>query len=442
MGIRFGSVCSGIEAASVAWHPLGWRAAWLSEIEPFPSRVLAHHYPDVPNLGDMTTIAARVRSGEVEAPDVLVGGTPCQSFSVAGLRGGLSDERGNLALEFVRIADAIDDRRPTPAWILWENVPGVLSDKGNAFGCFLAGLVGADAPLVPLDGWRNAGVVAGPRRVAAWRILNSEFFGVAQRRRRIFVLARGGAGAWACADALLPLGESVSRNPPARRAQREAVAETLGGGSSARGWADDTDRMTFVPTVSPALKARDAKGPSSDGDGDGAPLVAHSLRGEGHDASEDGTGRGVPLVFDETQITSPTNRCQPREGDPSHPLAAGARPPTIAFHNRQDPDVSGVVTHPLGAKDNGLGVCIPDVAQPVRGNIYNNSDPGMEASMHVALGGARRLTPRECARLQGFPDEYLDMPGAADGGKYRALGNSMAVPVMNYIGRRIAAVSP
>ncbi len=142
----FGSVCSGIEAASVAWHPLGWKAAWLAEIEPFPSAVLAHHYPDTPNLGDMTKISARVLTGDVVAPDVLVGGTPCQAFSVAGLREGLNDGRGQLTIKYMELANAIDfirqRRGEEPAVIVWENVPGVLSDKTNAFGCFLAGLAG------------------------------------------------------------------------------------------------------------------------------------------------------------------------------------------------------------------------------------------------------------------------------------------------------------
>ena len=192
--MKFGSVCSGIEAASVAWHPLGWQAAWFAEIEPFPCAVLAHHYPAVPNLGDMTTIAKRVMTGEVEAPDVLAGGTPCQAFSVAGLRESLADERGNLTLKFVELADAIDfvrvrDGRP-PAIVFWENVPGVLSTKDNAFGCFLAGLAGEDEPLrAPGGKWANAGAVYGPARAIAWRTLDAQYFGLAQRRRRVFVVA-------------------------------------------------------------------------------------------------------------------------------------------------------------------------------------------------------------------------------------------------------------
>ena len=197
--IEFGSVCSGIEAASVAWHPLGWRAAWLSEIEPFPCAVLAHHYPDTPNLGDMRELPRMIRAKLVKAPDVFTGGTPCQAFSVAGLRKSLEDDRGNLSLTFVEIANAIDDVRAEdgrdPCVIVWENVPGVLSTKDNAFGCFLGALAGSGCELQPPRGrWQNAGVVLGPRRAIAWRILDAQFFGLAQRRRRVFVVASARKG--------------------------------------------------------------------------------------------------------------------------------------------------------------------------------------------------------------------------------------------------------
>lgn len=194
MEIRFGSVCSGIEAASVAWNPIGWKAAWFSEIEPFPCELLKYHYPDVINYGDMTTLADRILCGEIEAPDVFCGGTPCQAFSVAGLRKSLDDARGNLSLVFCEIANAIDSvraiQRKRPVVVFWENVPGVLSTKDNAFGCFLAGLVGSDVPLSPgANRWPNAGVATGPKRKAAWRILDAQHFGVPQRRRRVFVIA-------------------------------------------------------------------------------------------------------------------------------------------------------------------------------------------------------------------------------------------------------------
>jgi DNA (cytosine-5)-methyltransferase 1 len=148
MEITYGSICSGIEAATMAWHPLGMRAAWFAEIEAFPSAVLAHHYPNTPNLGDMTRLAALVLAGKIEAPDVLVGGTPCQAFSVAGMRQSLLDPRGALTIKYVELADATDyvraGYRKPPCVIVWENVLGVLSDKGNAFGCFLGALAGED----------------------------------------------------------------------------------------------------------------------------------------------------------------------------------------------------------------------------------------------------------------------------------------------------------
>jgi hypothetical protein len=153
--ITFGSVCSGIEAASVAWEPLGWRAAWFAEIEPFPCAVLAHHYPTVPNFGDMSKLPDLIAHGYVSAPDFLCGGTPCQAFSVAGLRKSLDDARGNLSLIFCEIANAIDAARDTPAIIFWENVPGVLNTSDNAFGCFLAGLAGEASALEPPGGALN-----------------------------------------------------------------------------------------------------------------------------------------------------------------------------------------------------------------------------------------------------------------------------------------------
>lgn len=214
--MRFGSVCSGIEAASVAWNPLGWEAAWFSEIEPFPCALLAHHYPNVPNLGDMTTIAPRILSGEVEAPDILCGGTPCQAFSVAGLRKSLDDARGNLSLVFCELANAIDSARSLrglpPAIVFWENVPGVLNTKDNAFGCFLAGLARLDVPIeVPGGKWGGAGYVLTGKRAVAWRTLDAQYFGVPQRRRRVFVVASARDGFDPCQVLFERAG--VQRNP-------------------------------------------------------------------------------------------------------------------------------------------------------------------------------------------------------------------------------------
>jgi len=235
--MRFGSVCSGIEAASVAFEPLGWSAAWLAEIEPFPSAVLAHHYPDVPNLGDMTAIARRVLVGEVEAPDLLCGGTPCQAFSVAGLRRSLDDARGNLSLVFCEIANAIDSVRAArgdqPSVIFWENVPGLLSTKDNAFGCFLAGLAGEDEPLQPPGGrWANAGCVYGPARAVAWRTLDAQYFGLAQRRRRVFVVASARDG-FDPATVLFEWDGMRRDSPPSREARE--IAPTIPSRSSGGG---------------------------------------------------------------------------------------------------------------------------------------------------------------------------------------------------------------
>ncbi|HBM2815635.1 TPA: Dam family site-specific DNA-(adenine-N6)-methyltransferase [Enterobacter hormaechei subsp. xiangfangensis] len=201
--LSYGSICSGIEAASVAWEPLGLIPEWFSQFDPehdyangpdFPSLVLAERWPEVPNLGDMTKIAALVRAGTVNAPDVLVGGTPCQAWSIAGNRDGLDDPRGALTLSYVELVNAIDKKRRAekkpPVMAVWENVPGVLSSDDNGFGCFLAGLAGESEPLQPAgEKWADAGCVIGPVRTIAWRVLNAKFFGVAQYRRRVFVIA-------------------------------------------------------------------------------------------------------------------------------------------------------------------------------------------------------------------------------------------------------------
>jgi len=502
--MRFGSVCSGIEAASVAWHPLGWSAAWLAEIEPFPSAVLAYHYPDVPNLGDMSTLPARIQAGEVEAPDVFCGGTPCQAFSVAGLRRSLNDARGNLSLTFCEIADAIDTVRSVrgapPAIVFWENVPGVLNTPDNAFGCFLAGLAGEDDPLEPPGGkWTNSGAVLGPVRAVAWRTLDAQYFGVAQRRRRVFVVASARTGF--DPRAVLFEFDGVRRDTaPSREARQGSAAGTL---RSTDGGSDvDHARAGHVQPyeVANCLTARMHKGINSTLDEGQTPVVTHSPRGEGFDASEDGTGRGTPLVpvayttklhntpsnqagkvyeeyatsldanspppavfqpvaFDTTQVTSATNRSNPQPGDPCHPLAAGAHAPAIAF----PANLSGTqhastenLAPAMGAK-NPTAVAVAlrgreggataelgdEVQNCLRASSGGGDKPHVLAAMQV-----RRLTPRECERLQGFPDDYTAIPWRGkpadqcpDGPRYKALGNSWAVPVVAWIGRRIDAAA-
>jgi len=427
--MRYGSVCSGIEAATVAWHPLGWKPSFFSEIEAFPRAVLQHHYPHVPLHGDFTTI----KGDEYDAIDLLVGGTPCQSFSVAGLRGGLADERGNLALEYLRLAD-----RTRPRWLVWENVPGVLSSNGGRdFGAILGGMVELgygfayrvlDAQYVRVDGFGRA---------------------VPQRRRRVFVV--GYLGDWRCAAAVLFERQSLRGDPAPRReagegftydaapcltssgrgvermgetrGQDPVVAMTL----NAKGGAGriDAESETFV--VAPPL----TRNPYGDHESREGLLVAHSLRGEGFDASEDGTGRGTPLVpvaFDARQSDVLIY------GDKSGPLDTDAfsqgvvHPYTLAIRGRGD-------SHQLEYRQDGTANAIL---------TPNGGRAGIGVGAIATGWAVRRLTPTECERLQGFPDGYTAIPfrgkPAADGPRYKALGNSMAVNAMRWIGQRIDTV--
>ena len=411
----FGSVCSGIEAASVAWTGLGWKAAWFAEIEPFPSAVLKHHYPDVANFGDLTQLPFLASTGIVEAPDILCGGTPCQAFSTAGLRKSLEDPRGNLSLSFCDLANAIDARRETPAIIFWENVPGVLSTRDNAFGCFLAGLAGEDKPLVPAGGkWGDAGLVVGPTRTVAWRVLDAQYFGLAQRRRRVFVVAS--AREDFDPAAVLFEFEGVRRDTAPSRSPGEevAVSPTLraGGNSTGGHRPPGTDVDTAEtwqlshggnncsgPIVAAALNAAGGSGRM---DFETETFIVHTLRGEGFDASEDRTGRGTPL---------------------------------IAFHHNAQVDQMRFCS----SSSSSSLTCSQQAAVAV----FDSQERGCAQERNVLAQGVRRLTPRECERLQGFPDDYTAIPyrgkPAADGPRYKALGNSWAVPVVTWIGARIAA---
>lgn len=352
--MKYGSVCSGIEAATAAWHGLGWQPSFFSEIEPFPRAVLTHHYPHVPLHGDFTTI----KGNEYGAIDLLVGGTPCQSFSVAGLRGGLDDDRGNLALEYLRLAD-----RLRPRWLVWENVPGVLSSNGGRdFGSILGGMVELGYGI-------------------AYRVLDAQFFGVAQRRRRVFVV--GYLGDWRRAAAVLFERHSLQGHSAPRREAGEKPAPTI----SAR------------PTGGGGL--------GTDFDLDGG-LVARCVttrEGRRHDPSLETFITGT-LCNNGKAAGSATS--QDAENGFLVPMAFDL------YNQKANLDVfQTLATNPNGA---------PHVMRRAQ--------------------AARRLTPRECERLQGFPDDYTLLPyrgkPAADGPRYKALGNSMAVPVMRWIGQRIA----
>ena len=390
--LKYLSVCSGIEAATVAWHPLGWEPVAFSEIEKFPSAVLAHHY-EVPNLGDMTLFRDWDEDLLAEV-DLIVGGTPCQAFSVAGLRGGLDDERGNLSLVFVHLVEHIDAirlaRGKSRIIILWENVPGVLSDSTGAFGSLLGALAGEDDAFA-VEKWPSSGVVDGESRRVAWAVLDAQYFGVPQRRRRVFALALPAVpvehtGNWPDPAEVLSLSQSLCRHPAPRREAGKAAPTTpsrsAAGGGLGTGFDCDGG---LIPDVANPLTARMHKGINTTLDEGQTPIVTHALRGEGFDASEDGTGRGTPLV---------------------------------AFN--------------LRGREEGSVPEETDLAS-VR------ASSGGSTNTHIADMAVRRLTVTECERLMGFPDGYTNIPGASDSGRYKALGNSMAVRVMRWIGERIAA---
>jgi DNA (cytosine-5)-methyltransferase 1 len=471
--MRYLSVCSGVEAASVAWHPLGWEAVGYSEIEKFPSEVLAHHYPNTPNFGDMTKYKEWNTNGTVE---LLVGGTPCQSFSVAGLRKGLEDPRGNLALVYCGILD-----RFRPKWFVWENVPGVLSSNGGRdFGSFL-------------------GAVAELGYGFAYRVLDAQYFGVPQRRRRVFVV--GCLGDWLAPAKVLFERESLLRNPPPSRQERQETSAfspssfgnygegvgtlrrdggDLGGGSEtlvttnrlvAFGeYADDGTAST--------LKARDYK--------DHTDLIVY----ETHPAdsrvkemgevcqtvtSRWGTGGGnVPLV-QSIAIQDVSGRDKKQNGrgwndEVMYTLDAAATQ-GVAYSIREDAKANNFSATPLEVTP-ALQALRPSVqshhaqtfvahAFKVRGGCegggkgYLGSDEkaftlSVTQDQQIAVSSepnmaVRRLTPTECERLQGFPDGYTNIPwrgkeDSPDAPRYKAMGNSMAVPVMSWIGKRIQMV--
>ena len=465
--MKFGSICSGIEAASVAWNKLGWEASWFAEIEQFPSAVLAHHYPDVRNLGDMTQLPEMILNGDIDAPDILCGGTPCQAFSIAGNRQSLDDSRGNLTLTFCEIADALDTIRDIPAIIFWENVPGVLNTKDNAFGCFLARLAGEDSELQPSGKrWTNAGVVFGHKRTVAWRVLDAQYFGLAQRRKRVFVVASAREG-FDPAEVLFEF-EGLRRDSAPLRSKRKDttryaergiadICPTIGCelakqvnnqmiGNAEAFFIPETFRLVSFGEYSDdgtasTIKSRDYK--------DATDLVtvyeAHPADSRIKDmgdvcqtvTSRWGTGGGnTPLVAQPESYGIQGNMIgrKPENG----PQGCGYSE-ELSF-TQTKADVHGVA-HAFkirsGCEGGGKGYLGQDNKAFT---LSTHQDQQIFHQMAV-----RRLTPRECERLQGFPDDYTKIPyrnkdsdKCPDSPRYKALGNSWAVPVVRWIGERIA----
>lgn len=407
MTLTFATGCSGIGAPEMAWgNRLGWKCLWCSEIEPFPSAVLAYRWPETPNLGDFMKLAEKIEHDEIEAPDVFIAGTPCQAFSMAGLRKSLNDHRGGLTLEYCRIADAMDEyrrRRGLPETIfVWENVPGVFSTKDNAFGCFIAGLTGDDEPCRTPDGasWPNCGMAAGCRRQLAWRTLDAQFFGVAQRRRRVFVVCTARAG-FSPAGGLFECGENPRYLEPSRKERETASctsenrAELLDSLAYCIGNGQVDSAINMDEEISQTLNcmhdpteilcfenhAQDSRFKLT---GNMAPILN----------AKDGTGGGnLPVVF---------GFCGQNGGDETSTTSFG-------------PEIS------------------PTLRTSVKTDIVSTNTFFL-----------RSLTTVECARLQGFPDHHTEIPwrgkapqNCPKGRQYKAYGNSMCVNVIEWLGRMI-----
>ncbi len=322
MSISVGSVCSGIEAASVAWRPLGFEIEWFSEIAPFPSKLLQDKYPNIPNLGDMKNIPVLLEKGTISAPDIICGGTPCQAFSYAGWQKGLLDDRGNLTLKYVEIINQNDivrgkmGKRPCVAF--WENVEGVLSDKTNAFGCFVSLLAGLPNVMAVKGVWPSSGFMRGPKRTVAWRVLDAKYFGIPQQRKRLYVIA----------------GDDSLRPEMILFEEHDPLLPQLEYDSS-------EDRLSFE-------------------------LCGHSFE---------------------------------------------------VFRAYTDCLFSSYATK------------------------WNGNAAANNGSLFVVQDGRlRRLSPLECERLMGFPDGYTDLPKSRKSNRYQALGNSWAVPVVQWIGERIGDI--
>jgi DNA (cytosine-5)-methyltransferase 1 len=457
--MKYISICSGIEAASVAWHPLGWEPIAFSEIEPFPCAVLAHHWPHVPNLGDMT----KYENWPIDIrPDLIVGGTPCQAFSVAGLRKGLADPRGNLTLTFLAIVS-----RYRPKWVVWENVPGVLSDGTGAFGSFLGGL-----------GELGYGF--------AYRVLDAQYFGVAQRRRRVFVVAH--LGDWRPAAAVLFERESLCGNPPPSRETRQDASANAGAGFTASsfgqyelgvgtlrssggdlGGGSETlavaARMVAFgeyacDETASTMKMRDHK--------DATDLVVSTKESQsvciaeniiGRQDHNGGNGKGFQdeLAYTLNTVAAPavaferrmvrTTGGQPQE-ELSHCLRAdqntGDGAPCVSYARHDSSPCADRGQNVAAMRESGQGYWMQD---DIAGTLRAEGEDRPSRPSHVISQdfAVRRLTPRECERLQGFPDDHtlITWRGkpASDGPRYKACGNSMAVPVMRWIGERIQLIS-
>lgn len=437
--INYGSVCSGIEAATVAWNPLGFKAAWFAEIEKEPSLILEHHYPNVTNLGDMTLIKNRILNREVEAPLVLVGGTPCQAYSVAGKRLSLSDERGKITLSYVELLDAIDSVRSfqglKPCVAVWENVPGVLNTSDNAFGCFLGGLAGSGCELKPSGRkWPNAGCVLGPSRQVYWRVLDAQYFGLAQRRKRVFVVASARTES---IGEILFERKSLHRDPTQSSSKGKSIAD---------------DRAAHTTRASKTVSGKTYLSPLLASHGEkkwlgnqeafcGDYYIKHAIGIGGMTTNAAISNELYPTLLANNDRGYLIKSYGLQGNIIGRSIKAGGN--GIGFRAEQAPTLTTVDRHGVvycGTKNDALRDLGNNIAPTLRCGGRQGGAIQQAVFQFVPpyiFSLARYLTEIECERLQGFPDNYTNVPRVAAGKRYKALGNSMAVNVMHWIGKRL-----
>lgn len=414
------SLFSGMEAAHLAWAPLGWHCKGVAEIDRSACSVLRHRLPHVPNLGSVTDITdeAIAKLGRL---DVVIGGSPCQDLSIAGKRAGLAGSRSSLFHHQMRIFHAALTFCGA-RWLVWENVPGAFSSNaGRDFAVVVGEMAGCELS-VPREGWGNEGVALGDHGLVEWSVLDAQWFGVAQRRRRVFAVLD--TGNWASRSPVLLEPESLRGDSAPRR---EAWPGSAGGVEEGAG-----EGRQWPAEVASTLNAAfgDKLGLEDQHALNGAPLfvpeITNALTAHNEHRNEVADMVNALIAFDTTQVTSPGNRSNPKPNDPCHPLTASGDAPAVAF------------SHQAGGVQTTLGY---DPESGTAPTLSVGQTPAVHADHRV-----RRLTPRECERLQGAEDDWTLVPTDSgkpmkDGPRYKMLGNSFAVPVIRWIGERIENAS-
>jgi DNA (cytosine-5)-methyltransferase 1 len=448
--MRYLSLFSGVEAATVAYHPLGWECVAVAEIEPFPCAVLQHHYPNTPNLGDISKITKEqiINLGHI---DIVVGGFPCQDVSVAGLRKGLEHDgektRSGLFFDAMRIVRWCREFNGT-RFLLIENVPGLLSSKlGADFASILGEMVGS-AITPPKGKWKNSGVVIGPDGMCEWGILDAQYFGVPQRRRRVFALTD--FGKWADRPPILLEPESLCGNPPPSRKAGESTSHSVSPciGASGRGFS----RVGEIRGTDPVVACLIGMGEYAESE------IGSPVRRSGGDCGGGSetllcvaTGQAGAEKAENLSVSLTCNHEAPiicYAVRTAHTSANGCGIAEEVAYTLEQANGQAVAACLRSGGDGGVpssrgeNLVVVHGTQTTAFALGRNNGGENVVAEGSGCGAVRRLTPKECERLQGFPDDYTNIPWrgketAPDGPRYKAMGNSMAVPVMRWIGERI-----